>query len=151
MEGYNYRLDTLQAAILNVKLKYLAQWTTQRWKIAWIYDEMLKDCGVITSFTDERAKHVYHLYVIRVKNRAHLEKALAEEGVATGIHYPVPLHLQKAYQYLGYKSGDLPVTEECSKEILSIPLFPELTSSDIDRVVEGIRRECPKPSAVGAV
>ncbi len=151
MEGYNYRLDTLQAAVLNVKLKHLSKWTQQRREIAQIYDKMFKDCDVITPAIDHRAKHVYHLYVIRVKNRERLEKTLTQNGISTGIHYPRPLHLQKAYQYLGYKKGDFPVTEQCAGEILSVPLFPELTSSEIDRIIQCIRQACPKPLAAGVV
>ena len=151
MEGYNYRLDTLQAAVLNVKFKYLAKWTQQRREIAQIYDKSLKDFDVIIPVADPRAKHVFHLYVIRVKNRERLEKTLAQNGISTGVHYPAPLHLQKAYQHLGYKRGDLPVTERCCEEILSLPLFPELTSLELDRIIEVIRRECPRPSRPSCV
>ena len=141
VEGYNYRLDTLQAAVLNVKLKYLDQWTQKRRQIAHLYDILLKDAAVKTPFVDERARHVYHLYVIRLADRLRLEKILTEHGIATGVHYPVPLHLQKAYQYLGYKKGDLPVTERCADEILSLPIFPELTNEEINTIGHVIRRE----------
>ena len=151
LEGYNYRLDTLQAAILNVKLKYLSKWTQDRRRIANIYDLAFKNLDLILPFVDERAKHVYHLYAIRVKNRQRLQKALAECGIASGIHYPIPLHLQKAYAYLGYKKSDLPVTERVSEEILSIPLFPELTPVEIDRIIQCICRECPTLSPAGAL
>ncbi|MDD5085756.1 MAG: DegT/DnrJ/EryC1/StrS family aminotransferase, partial [Candidatus Omnitrophica bacterium] len=109
MEGYNYRLDTIQAAILRVKLIYLDGWNKARHEKAELYDSLFKGSGVITPIEKPYARHVYHLYVIRVKDREKLQKRLKDKGVATGVHYPVPLHLQPAYSYLGYKEGDFPV------------------------------------------
>jgi dTDP-4-amino-4,6-dideoxygalactose transaminase len=140
IEGYSSRLDNLQAAILRVKLKYLNQWNGRRRKNARKYNELLNNIGgIITPYEADYAKHVYHLYVIRTeKGRDKLRKELKSKGIATGIHYPIPLHLQPAYNYLGCKSGDFPVTEKCSHEILSLPMFAELNDEQILKIVEMI-------------
>ncbi len=137
--GLNSRLDELQAAILRVKLKYLDQWNEARRKKARIYAEMLAPLGVLCPSEGSGVKHVYHLYVIRTRERDALQIFLKEKGIETLIHYPVPVHLQKAYENLGYRQGDLPLTEQCSLEILSLPLFPEMGESQIEEVAEGIR------------
>lgn len=139
IEGYSSRLDNLQAAILRVKLKYLNKWNESRRKNARRYNELLNSIsGIITPYEDNYAKHVYHLYVIRTENRDKLREELKSEGVTTGIHYPIPLHLQPAYNYLGYKRGDFPVTEECSQNILSLPMYAELSDKQILKIVETI-------------
>lgn len=142
MEGYNYRIDSLQAAVLNVKLKYLPQWSQRRRDIAQIYNSILEDSPVVTPYVDDRMQHVYHLYVIRVKNRDKVQAALQKEGIAAGIHYPIPLHLQKAYQYLGHFSGDFPVTEQAAQEICSLPMFPELTDQQAEMIATTVKRVC---------
>ena len=140
VEGYNSRLDEIQAAILRVKLKRLDEQNKLRRKNASIYNELLKDVdGVVTPFEAEYGKHVYHLYVIRIDRRDELQEYLKSKGIGTGLHYPIPLHLQKAYEYLGYKEGDFPVAEECTKQILSLPMFPELTQEEIEKVVSEIK------------
>jgi len=140
MEGYNYRLDGIQAAILDVKLKYLNEWTEKRRAIAELYSTLLKDVdGVITPYIDPRAKHVYHLYVIRIPQREKVKDALAEKNIFAGIHYPIPLHVQKAYDYLGYNKGDFPVSEKCAEEILSLPIFPELSKEDAEQIVVAVK------------
>jgi len=139
MIGYNYRLDALQAAILKVKLKYLDKWNEKRKKNASIYNELFKDLDVITPYREEYAKHVYHLYVIRIKGRDKVYKFLQEKGIACGIHYPLPLHLQKAYHYLGYKKGDFPIAEECAQEVVSLPIYPELKRDQIKYIVETLK------------
>ena len=140
VEGYNSRLDEIQAAILRVKLKKLNEWNNLRLRNASIYNELLKDVDeVITPFEAEYTKHVYHLYVIRTEKRDELQEYLKSNGIFTGLHYPIPLHLQKAYKYLGYNEGDFPVAEECSKQILSVPMFPELTREEIKEVVSEIK------------
>src|SRR3989344_1489191 len=136
IEGYNYRIDALQAAILNVKLKYLNDWIEKRRKIAEKYNSLLKE-HVITP--KESGKHCYYMYVIRVKNREDLQKYLKENGIETGIHYPMPLHLQPAYKNLDYKKGDFPVAEKISEEILSIPLYPEMTQEQVEYVADKIK------------
>jgi dTDP-4-amino-4,6-dideoxygalactose transaminase len=137
--GWNSRLDELQAAILRVKLKYLDQWNEERRKKAKIYTEMLTPLGVVCPSEGLGVKHVYHLYVIRTKKRDRLQVFLKEKGIETLIHYPIPIHLQKAYADLGYHQGDLPLTEQCSSEILSLPFFPEMKESEMKIVVQGIR------------
>lgn len=136
MEGYNFRLDALQAAVLNVKLKHLSEWTKARRRIAHLYDHMLKDLDIITPWTDAQMKHVYHLYVIRLKNRDEVKDILRNNDIASGIHYPIPLHRQKAYAYLGYREGDFPVAEALSQEILSLPMYPELEGEEVEKIVE---------------
>jgi dTDP-4-amino-4,6-dideoxygalactose transaminase len=129
-EGHNYRMEEIQAGVLNVKLKYIREWTEKRRKIAEFYN--IKFASFMTEMVIipnclENVKHVYHLYVVRVKKRDELMKYLAENGVQSALHYPIPLHLQKAYAYLGYQKGNFPVAENCCGEILSLPMYPELT------------------------
>ncbi len=143
--GSNYRLDALQAAILRVKLKHLDEWTERRRNNAKTYNDLLKDI-VVTPKEAEYAKHVYHLYVIRVKKRDETQTFLKEKGISTGIHYPKPLHLQPAYKNMGYKEGDFPVTENISKDTLSLPMFPELSQEQISYIVDKIN-SCMKKEA----
>jgi dTDP-4-amino-4,6-dideoxygalactose transaminase len=138
--GINGRLDELQAAVLRVKLPYLEGWNEQRWANAAHYSTLLSDViGVITPGAAEYAEHVYHLYVVRVPQRDELWQFLRDQGVGVGIHYPVPCHLQPAFQHLGYREGDLPVTEQITDEILSLPMYPELAAEQQVYVVDKIR------------
>jgi dTDP-4-amino-4,6-dideoxygalactose transaminase len=139
LKGGNNRLDEIQAAILRVKLKYLDQWNEERRKRVLIYKKMLEHTGVICPTEKEQAKHVYHLFVIRTKKRNPLQTFLKEKGIGTLIHYPIPIHLQKAFRELGYRRGDLPLTEQYAREILSLPFFPEMTESEIEGVATQIR------------
>jgi dTDP-4-amino-4,6-dideoxygalactose transaminase len=126
--GYGDRLDALQAAILTVKLRHLSSWSEKRKSHAHHYNQLFQEINSVTLPTEEEySKHVYYMYVIRTKNRDALMTALKEQGIGTGIHYPLPLHLQPSLKYLGYKEGDFPIAEEAAKEILSLPMFPELT------------------------
>jgi len=134
IEGFNSRLDEIQAAILRVKLKRLNQWNDLRRKNAKIYNESLKNTDVILPVEKEYAKHVYYLYVIRIAKRDKLQQWLETRGVSTMIHYPIPIHLQMAYKYLGYKKGDFPFTEKYAEEILSLPMFPELKKEQIEEI-----------------
>ena len=139
-EGLNERLDALQAAVLRVKLKHLNEWTNARRKNAELYNKLLYGVGDITTpYEAENAKHVYHLYVIRTKRRDGLQKFLKENNIACGIHYPIPLHLQPAYKYLNLPEGSFPVTEEYSKTMLSLPMFPELSEEQIHYIAEKIK------------
>lgn len=138
VEGYNSRMDSIQAAVLRIKLKYLDQWTDMRIKNAEKYDELLQDKEVITPFVRDNSKHVYHLYVVRVDNRDELKNKLESNNISVGIHYPIPLHLQPAYDYLGYEKGDFSITETVSEEILSLPMWPELTPKEQSKIVEKI-------------
>jgi len=140
VEGVNSRLDSIQAAVLDVKLKYIDQWNESRRKNAYIYNEMLKKTdGVTTPVELENTKPVYHLYVIQVENRDNLQKKLSDAGIASGIHYPYSLHLTPAYQYLGLKRGSFPVAEKCADRFLSLPMYPELTESMIKTVCDAVR------------
>jgi dTDP-4-amino-4,6-dideoxygalactose transaminase len=139
--GYNGRLDSIQAGFLDVKLKHLSRWTEQRRAAATRYNSLLESVpGVVTPFEPPRSKAVYHLYVVRVSHRDQVLAKLAEAGIGTGIHYPVPVHLQKAYAYLGYRQGDLPVTEALASEILSLPMFPHLTAEQQERVAQELAK-----------
>jgi len=139
-EGINSRMDGIQGAILNVKLKYLPKWTEKRMKNAALYNELLQDIDdIIIPYVHENVKHVYHLYVIRTKRREELQKYLKENGIATGIHYPIALPNLKAYRYLGHRPTDFPVASRFQDEILSLPMYPELADTEIEFIVEKIK------------
>ena len=141
MEGYNGRLDAIQAGILDIKLKHLSEWNENRRRIAYRYNEFLEKMDdIIKPFEPEWVRSVYHLYVIRARERDKRQKHLSEKHIATGLHYPLPLHLQKAYADLGYKKGDFPVTEKVTSEILSLPMYPGLTESQQKRVAECFKK-----------
>jgi len=139
VEGYNGRLDSLQAGFLTVKLRHLADWTRARQEAARRYGKFFGTAeGVVIPFQPDNSRHVYHLYVVRVQDRAGLQKHLADAKIDTGIHYPVPLHQQKAYAHLAYRTGDFPVTEKIAPQIVSLPMFPQLQSDQQARVVEKV-------------
>jgi dTDP-4-amino-4,6-dideoxygalactose transaminase len=140
IEGYNGRLDSLQAGILRIKLRHLARWNEQRRAAAGIYDALLAPLGgsVICPVEAGYSKSVYHLYVVRTQFRNELQKQLSDAGIGTGIHYPIPIHLQTAYASRGWKRGDFPETEAAAEEILSLPMFAGLTADQQRRVVEAI-------------
>ena len=140
LEGFNYRLDGIQAAVLSVKLKHLADWTDRRRHNAQRYSELLRDVDVITPVEKEFAKHVFHLYIITSNRRDALAEHLRSCGVAVGLHYPIALHLQQAYAHLGYGQGSFPVAEQCAEQVLSLPMFAELTEEQIQHVVNGIKK-----------
>jgi dTDP-4-amino-4,6-dideoxygalactose transaminase len=139
LQGGNSRLDEVQAAILRVKLKYLDRWNEQRRAKALVYKKGLKGSGVICPIEGDGARPVYHLFIVRSKKRNLLQRFLKEKGIGTLIHYPVPIHLQKAYKDLGYRRGDLPVTEKVVQEIISLPFFPEIMEPEIEKVTTRIR------------
>jgi len=141
IEGYNGRLDSIQAGWLSVKLRHLAKWNESRRALAHRYHELLGEMRDVVGIPQEAAwtKGVYHLYVVRVRDREALQAHLAEAGIATGIHYPIPLHLQKAYEHLGYKKGSFPVTERVAAEIVSLPMFPQLNYSQQELVAGKVR------------
>lgn len=138
IKGYNSRLDTLQAAILRVKLKHLDGWNESRRKNAALYTKLFKESklDIILPVEAPYAKHVYHQYTIRVKSRKDIMEKLANRSVRTLIHYPIPVHLQECYKELGYKKGDFPVAEKCCEGIMSLPMYPELTEEEIRYVVD---------------
>ncbi len=137
--GYNYRMDGIQGAVLRVKLRYLDRWIEARRRLAHMYSDLLAGTGVVLPYESPHSSGVYHLYVIRTAERDLLRGQLSESGIQTGLHYPVPCHLQKAYADLGYKEGDLPVTEVCARELLSLPLFAELTEEEVRKVAEKVK------------
>jgi len=137
IEGHNYRIDAIQAAILQAKLPYLNTWIDKRRKCAEQYSKALP-ASVKTPHEASGRKHTYYMYVIRTDNREKLMQHLKGNGIECGIHYPIPLHLQPAYKSLEYKQGDFPVTEKAAKEILSIPLYPELDTEKIDTIIKNI-------------
>jgi dTDP-4-amino-4,6-dideoxygalactose transaminase len=137
--GYNDRLDAMQAAFLRIKLMQLDVWNEKRRKIARKYDDALRDV-VATPYIQDDNESVYHQYTIRAARRDELKKYLNERGVATAIHYPVPLHLQPAFRYLGYREGDFPVAEKAADEVLSLPIQQDLTDEEIDYVIKNVRQ-----------
>jgi dTDP-4-amino-4,6-dideoxygalactose transaminase len=139
LEGYNGRLDAIHAGILRIKLRHLDEWNTQRRLAANRYDTHLWSCDVRLPDEPLTNHGVYHLYVVRSAERDALAAHLKEQGIATGLHYPVPLHLQNCYRGLGYRQGDLPVTELVASEVLSLPMFPGITDEQQERVGEVIR------------
>ena len=134
--SFNYRMDSLQASALNIKLKYIKKWTAQRRKIANQYMRNIKNEKFTFTTAMSHNIHVYHIFSIFSKNPLKLKNYLNKNGVGTGFHYPVPVHLQKPYYYLGYKKGSLPVTEKISKNQLSIPIFPEMKKEEVNYVID---------------
>jgi dTDP-4-amino-4,6-dideoxygalactose transaminase len=142
IQGFNSRLDTLQAAVLLVKLRHLDEYNQARYRAATQYNQALKGTGdlILPQTPSEKGSHCFHLYVVRTKRRDALLKHLNDAGIAAGIHYPVPIHLHGAYQNLGYKPGDFPVAEKLSNEVLSLPMYPELSEEQIAYVAGQIRK-----------
>ncbi len=142
MEGYNGRLDAIQAGLLSVKLPHLAKWNAARRERAGEYNRLLEgvESSVVRPHEPSWSRAVYHLYVIRTHDRNGMINRLKEAGIATGIHYPIPLHMQKAYDYLNYRQGDFPVSEKVASEIVSLPMFPTLQAEQQVRVVQEILR-----------
>jgi dTDP-4-amino-4,6-dideoxygalactose transaminase len=142
IEGYNGRLDSIQAGWLSVKLRHLATWNESRRRLAHRYHELFVESKDVLRIPYEAnwTKGVYHLYVVRTQDREGLLNHLSECGIGAGIHYPIPLHLQKAYRHLNYKAGDFPVTERVASEIVSLPMFPQLTLHDQDEVATTVKQ-----------
>lgn len=136
VRGFNFRMDAIQGAILSFKLQYLDAWTKARGLLARQYDRRLAAAGVRVPQAGAPGEHVYHVYAIRAAERDGLRRALAANGVATGVHYPIPVHLQPAYADLGYRSGDFPASEAFAAETVSLPMFPELPAAKVDRVCD---------------
>lgn len=137
--GYNYRMGGLQGAILSVKLKYIDEWNNKRITIASRYRKEMADLPMQLPICGDNKKHVYHLFVIQVEDRANVINYLKQNNIGIGIHYPVPLHLTKAYEYLGCKKGDFPVIESICNKIISLPMFPEITDDEIVYVCSNLR------------
>jgi dTDP-4-amino-4,6-dideoxygalactose transaminase len=148
--GFYSRLDALQAAVLQIKLRRLDEWNANRRRAAQWYDAELSQSGIKTPFVRKRSTHVYHLYVIATNERDAMRKKLDEAGVATGIHYPLPLHLQPALAHLGYRRGDLPCCETMAARSLSLPMFPELTRDQVRRVAAIARSAAEREAHEGS-
>ena len=140
LKGFNYRMEGMQGAILRVKLRHLAAWTTARREHAAAYRRLLADSPVQTPSEALYARHVYHVYAVRTSDRASLQRSLQTQGVSTGIHYPIPVHLQPAYADLGHGVGSFPESERAANEVLSLPMFPELTGTQIEQVCSAVRQ-----------
>ena len=138
LKGYNYRMDGIQGAILRVKLRHLEAWTEARRSRAALYDELLGDAQLGTPVVRPGCRHVYHVYTLRTPGRDMLAERLRAEGIQTGIHYPVPVHLQPAHADLGYRAGDFPNAERAAGEVLSLPLYPELTDDQVRTIARAV-------------
>lgn len=139
LRGYNYRMEGFQGAILRVKLRHLEQWTEARRAVVRQYNELLADCDLETPAEMPWARHVYHVYTVQSKERDRLHATLSDVGIQTGIHYPVPVHLQPAYADLGYGPGAFPQAEAVARQVLSLPLYPELSSQAVAQVAEAVK------------
>jgi dTDP-4-amino-4,6-dideoxygalactose transaminase len=142
LKGYNYRLETLQGAVLRVKLRHLEAWTEARRAAAARYNSLLAGTGIPTPIEAEGARHVYHIYAIRTSRREQVQAGLNAKGVQTGIHYPIPVHLLPAYADLGYARGDFPHSEKAAAEVLSLPMYPELTAHMQEQVAAALVPLC---------
>ncbi|GGF36795.1 glutamine--scyllo-inositol aminotransferase [Youhaiella tibetensis] len=142
LKGFNYRMDAIQGAVLDVKLRYLEDWTEARRAVAAQYRQLLSEVESLRLPAElPGRRHVYHVFAVRTRDREGLRRHLASEGVHTGLHYPIPVHLQKAHADLGYGEGDFPVTETLAREVLSLPIFPEMTSRQIQTVADAIKQD----------
>lgn len=138
LKGFNYRMDGIQGAILGVKLRYLEEWTEARRHVAARYDALLAGTSVRTPVARDGCRHVYHVYAVRTPERERLQAHLSAQGIQTGIHYPIPVHLQQAHADLGYGTGDFPHAEAAAREVLSLPIYPEMTEAQIAAVAEAV-------------
>jgi len=140
-KGFNYRMEGIQGAMLRVKLRHLDAWTEGRRRNAAHYNDLLAGSGITIPVEAPFARHVYHVYAVRMPYRDAVQAALQAREIQTGIHYPIPVHLQKAYREFGFGAGDLPVTEKASSELLSLPMFPELERSQVEEVCDALLQE----------
>jgi len=137
--GYNFRMDTFTAAALNIKLKHLDEWTEIRRKRADLYRRELDDSGIMFQVVPSNVKHAYHIFLVMSDRRDELIRHLNENGIGTNIHYPIPVHLQPAFEYLGYQKGDFPVAEKAAKQIVSLPMCANITEEEVQYVAETIK------------
>ena len=137
--GFNTRLDAIQSAILSVKLKEIDSWNAKRREIVELYNEALQNSDLVTPVAKDYNEHVYHMYILQSENREEVLAKLKEAGIATGVYYPVPLHLQKVYKDLGYKEGDMPVSEYLSHRTFAIPVYPELTKEQVEYIISKVK------------
>ena len=144
LRGFNYRMEALQGAILRVKLRHLEEWNEARRKLAAQYDRLLADSGVQTPRQMPWARHVYHVYTVRANERDLLQEKLQAEGIQTGVHYPIPAHLQPAFADLGYGMKSFPNSEAASRQVLSLPIYPELSQNEVGEVCRIVKEVVPK-------
>jgi dTDP-4-amino-4,6-dideoxygalactose transaminase len=137
--GYNTRLDAMQASILRVKLKEIDKWNEKRREIVEVYNKELQNNSLVTPVSKDYNEHVYHMYILQSENREEVLEKLKKAGIATGVYYPVPLHLQKVYKNLGYKEGDMPVSEYLSHRTFAIPVYPELTEEQVNYIINNLK------------
>jgi dTDP-4-amino-4,6-dideoxygalactose transaminase len=150
--GYNYRMDGIQGAILNVKMNYIEAWTEARRTVASHYDRLLASSSRYKRPAPPRhCRHVYHVYAVELSDRDDVQTALSDAGIGTGIHYPVPVHLQKAYRDLGYGRGDFPVTESLADGFLSLPIYPELGPDQVTKIVRMLEKASPVEVPISAI
>jgi dTDP-4-amino-4,6-dideoxygalactose transaminase len=138
LKGYNFRLEGIQGAVLRVKLKYLETWTEARRAAAARYDKLFAGSNVYAPYARPDSRHVYHLYAIRTQHRQTWQDTLLAQGIQTGIHYPTPVHLLPAFADLGYQAGQFPHSEQAAREVLSLPMFPELTAAQSEQVAQAV-------------
>ena len=141
LKGFNYRMEGMQGSILRVKLRHLEQWTEARRTHAADYRRLLQDGGVEIPIEAAYARHVYHVYAVRTQDRATLQRTLQSNGIGTGIHYPVPVHLQPAYEDSAYGPGDFPHSERAANEVLSLPMYPELSFTNVEMIVAAVKEQ----------
>ncbi|BAY66045.1 glutamine--scyllo-inositol transaminase [Calothrix brevissima NIES-22] len=139
LKGYNYRMDGIQGAILRVKLRYIEEWTEARRTHAAQYNRLLANSGLTTPVALPHNRHVYHVYAVRTSQREWLQQQLNAEEIQSGIHYPIPVHLQTAYSDLGYQQGDFPHSELAAREVLSLPMYAELTTAQVSKVADSLQ------------
>lgn len=137
--GDNCRMEAFQGAVLGVKIRYIEEWTEKRRKNAECYNKLMKNLDIVLPHEADYARHVYHIYAIRAKNRDRLREFLGKNGISTGIHYPIPVHLQKAYSFMGIKKGSFPISEKVADEILSLPMYPELSEEQMGYISNTIK------------
>ena len=147
LQGFNYRMDGIQGAILRVKLRHLEAWTEARRARAADYRNAFAGSDVVVPVEKPGCRHVYHVYAVRLRNRDLTRKQLQAKGIQTGVHYPIPVHLQPAYSDLGYKAGDFPVAERIASEVLSLPMFPEMTTEQVAEVADAVMAAEAAPAA----
>jgi dTDP-4-amino-4,6-dideoxygalactose transaminase len=140
--GYNYRMEAIQGAVLGVKLKHLDEWTTARRRHAKVYSESLSDSGLRLLAEPTACKSVYHIFPLFTEQRNELRKHLDANGISSGIHYPIPVHMQRGFANLGFSEGDLPQTEGVCREVVSLPMYPELTDETVMQIVNSVRQFC---------
>lgn len=146
--GYNYRMEAIQGAVLGVKLKHLENWNASRRRHAETYLRQLADSGVRLLEEPADSKSVYHVFALFTEQRDELREHLHAKGISTGIHYPIPVHMQRGFNNLGYKEGDLPETERVCREVLSLPMYPELASETVVEIADSVRQFCRQSVAV---